>query len=281
MGVEAQSWADRVRLAVEAGDGAPPGLGTPAGALWLFTIGAESDRHLGAHRLDAAQDTYASLLAALRAQPASDQQRKHLAVVYHQLGRIAEERGHLEEAESWYRKSLAIKERLNNQPGMARSYHQLGITAYLRGNLDDADTWYHKSLAINAQLNNQPGMALTYHALGMTAQERGNLDDADTWYHTSLTINAQLNNQPGIAMTYGQLGLLCEARGQVRQALEWMVRSVALFREFPHPSTGPAPAHLARLTRRLGLPVLEQTWHTVTGQPLPETVRAFVHTTNT
>jgi tetratricopeptide (TPR) repeat protein len=281
LGVEAQSWGDRVRLAVEADDGTPPSLDTPSGALWLFTVGTEANRHVDAHRLDAAHDAYTGLLTALQAQPASDQQRERLAVTYHQLGRTAQERGNLEDADTWYRKSLAINEQLDNLPGMAMTYHQLGRTAQERGNLEDADTWYRKSLAIKEQVNNRPDMAMTYHQLGITAQERGNLDEADTWYRKSLAIKEPLNNRPGMAMTYGQLGLLCEARGQVRQALEWTVRCIALFPEFPHPSTGPAPAHLARLTGQLGMPVLEQVWHTATGQPLPDAVRAFVHPTDT
>ena len=41
----------------------------------------------------------------------------------------AQDRGRLDEADDWYRKSLAIKEELGNRPGMASTYHQLGITA--------------------------------------------------------------------------------------------------------------------------------------------------------
>ena len=79
-----------------------------------------------------------------------------------------------------------------------------------------------------------------------------------------------------MAMTYGQLGLLAEARQQPGQALDWMVRCVTLFDQFPHPSTGPGPAHLARLTGQLGLLALEQAWRQVTGQPVPQPVRDYL-----
>ena len=45
---------------------------------------------------------------------------------------------------------------------------------------------------------------------------------------------------------------------------------------FPHPSTGPGPGHLARLTRQLGIPALEACWQKVTGGPLPGAVREYV-----
>ena len=55
-----------------------------------------------------------------------------MASTYHQLGIIAQDRGRLEEAEDWYRKSLAIKEELGDRPGMAITYGQLGLLAEAR-----------------------------------------------------------------------------------------------------------------------------------------------------
>jgi hypothetical protein len=55
-----------------------------------------------------------------------------------------------------------------------------------------------------------------------------------------------------------------------------MVRCVALFDQFPHPATGPGPFHLARLTRQLGMPALEEAWQRVTGQPVPQPVRDYI-----
>ncbi len=71
-------------------------------------------------------------------------------------------------------------------------------------------------------------------------------------------------------MSFGQLGLLAKDRGRPEEALAWTVRAVALFREFKHPMTGPAPRHLRRLTQQLGVPVLQRIWQETTGQPLPE-----------
>ena len=202
--------------------------------------------------------------------------RPGMASTYHQLGITAQDRGRLDEAEDWYRKALTINEELGNRPGMASTYHQLGITAQDRGRLDEADDWYRKSLAINEELGDRPGMASTYHQLGITAQDRGRLDEADDWYRKSLTINEELGNRPGMALTYGQLGLLAEARQQPRQALDWTVRCVTLFDQFPTRRPGPGQPHLARLTRQLGMPALEQAWRQVTGQPVPQAVRDYI-----
>ena len=150
------------------------------------------------------------------------------------------------------------------------------MLAQARGLLDDAEDWYRKSLALSEELEDKPSMARSYHQLGILAQDRGLLDDAEDWYRKSLAINDDLDNRPGMALSFGQLGLLAENRGQPRQALEWTIRSVMLFSEFPHPATGPAPSHLARLTAKLGTGVLEQCWQQVTGGPLPGAVRDYV-----
>ncbi|MEV2192285.1 tetratricopeptide repeat protein, partial [Streptomyces phaeochromogenes] len=142
--------------------------------------------------------------------------------------------------------------------------------------LDEAEDWYRQSLTIEKDLGNRPGMASTYHQLGRVAQERGRLDEAEDWYRQSLTIEKDLGNRPGLAMAYGQLSLLAEEQQQPSEALKWMVQCVTQLQQFPHPSTGPGPAHLKRMTNSLGIRALEQTWQSVTGSPLPPSVRTFV-----
>src|SRR5262249_61228106 len=106
------------RLALETPAGAPPPPDTPGGALWLFLTGAQAGRDIGAHRLDSAEHTYREIHQALLRHPESPRQRRHLAVIYHQLGRVAQERGRLDQAEDWYHQALTIKEELGNRPGM-------------------------------------------------------------------------------------------------------------------------------------------------------------------
>ena len=279
--IEARGWVDRACVVLEDPDGTPPNLATPAGALWLFLVGSEANRQQNAGQLDDAEYTYAQIRHTLLAQPTSPQQRSHLATCYHQLGMVAQLRGRLDDAEDWYQKSLTIKDDLGDRPDMASSYHQLGIVAQLRRRLDDAEDWYQKSLTIADELGDRPGMATSYHQLGMVAQDRGRLDDAEDWYQKSLTILEELGDRPGMAMSFGQLGLLAETVGRPQEALAWTVRCVSVFGEFPHPSTGPAPQHLARLTAALGVDVLRRCWLEVTGQEPPPAVISFIQPNQT
>ena len=260
---EADDWC-RKSLAIEEELGNRPGMALSYHGLGLIAQDGG--------RLDEADDWCRKALAIEEELG----NRRGMARVYHQLGMIAQHRGRLDEADDWYRKALAIEEELGDRPYMAATYHQLGITAQHRGRPDEADDWYRKALAIEEELGDRPGMAATYHQLGITAQHRGRPDEADDWYRKALAIKEELGDRLGLARTYRQLGLLTESRQQPRQALDWMVRCVTLFDQFPHPATGPGPEHLARLTRQLGMPALEQAWQQVTGQPVPQPVRDYL-----
>jgi tetratricopeptide (TPR) repeat protein len=315
LGEEAHAWVDRCREALEDRDGQPPDLDLPQGALWLFVVGSQASRSLQAGALVEAEAEYDAIRRILE-RSSSDSTKPRLAVTYHQLGYVAQDRGDLGAAEAWYRKSLEIKEALGdrpgmassyhqlgyvaqdrgdlaaaeawsrkaleikealgNRPGMASSYHQLGIVAQLRGDLPAAEAWYRKALEIFEALGDRPKMASAYHEFGRVAQHRGDLAAAEAWYRKALEINEALGNRPSLALAYAKLGLLTEARGDKAGALDWAVRCVALFPEFPHPATDPESRMLALLTTELGMTALEASWRRCTGEPLPEAVRGWV-----
>jgi hypothetical protein len=98
---EADAWADYCRQRLEQ-DGQPPDLDSPAGSLWLFMVGAQAHRWIDSGRLDAAEAQYKSVLHLVEARAGSGDATilRRLAVTYHQLGLIAQERGDLDAAEA-------------------------------------------------------------------------------------------------------------------------------------------------------------------------------------
>jgi tetratricopeptide (TPR) repeat protein len=202
--------------------------------------------------------------------------RPGLANAYHQLGSIAQLAGRLAEAEDWYREALIITEGLGDRPRMAVVYHQLGINAHRRDRPEEAEAWYRKALAIEAELGDRPKMAKTATLLGLVAQTKGRLAEAEGWYRRTLKIQEELRDRDGMAAAYVGLSALALAREQPRRALEAMIRCVTLFDQFPHPATGPVPADLAALARRLGMPAVEQAWRQVAGRPVPRPVRRYI-----
>ena len=103
------------------------------------------------------------------------------AGTYHQLGIIAAKRCDYPIAERWYKESLEIKERTNNEHGAAMTYHQLGIIAGEQHDHQNAERWYKKSLEIEERLGNKHGAARTQAVLGFLYQEQGNTVTAAHW----------------------------------------------------------------------------------------------------
>ena len=260
---EAEDWY-RQSLAIKEELGDRPGM-----ASTYHELGTTAqDRG----RMEEAEDWYRQSLAI--SEELGD--RPGMASTYHQLGTTAQDRGRMEEAEDWYRQSLAIKEELGDRPGMAGTYHQLGTTAQERRRMEEAEDWYRQSLAISEKLGNRLYMAGTYHQLGTTAQERRRMEEAEDWYRQSLAISEELGNRRGMALTCAQLGLLAEDREQAPLALAWNIRCVTLFSQFPSPLTATGPAALARLTRQLGMPAMEQAWQQAASHPVPQPVRDYI-----
>ena len=267
---EASAWTDRVRRALEDVSSTTPALDSPAGSLWLFFTGAQAARQLSGGQLDNAERSYRDILGMLQAQPASAVRQERLAVTYHQLGAVAENRrpdeaadwyakaravteelgdrrstaasyhklgvvaesqGRLAEAADWYGKAQAVTEELGDRRSMAASYHKLGIVALRRGRLDEAADWYTKALAIDEEEGDRPSVALACQALGTIARQRQRLDETGDWYTKALAVREELGDRPGMAMLYQQLGELARDRWRLYQATKWYTRSLTITEE--------------------------------------------------
>jgi tetratricopeptide (TPR) repeat protein len=228
LGAEADAWADRILNATPGPDQVSP---KPVGKLWLYTTIRQANRQLENRHSDQASQTYRRALSYLKDQPASDWTRASIAVTFHQLGMAAQARGRLDEAEDWYRKSLAIKKELGNRPTMAVTFHQLGTAAQARGQLDQADDWYRQAIRIREELGPLGLLATDYHHLGMTAQARDQLDQAEGWYRKALAIDDKLGDRPGMASTFHQLGMTAQHRGRLDEAEDWYRQAIQIREE--------------------------------------------------
>lgn len=155
-----------------------------------------------------------------------------LALTFHQLGRVAQERRDFDAAERWYLKSLVIKELQRDERGAAITYHQLGVVAEEQRDLEAAEQWYLKSVDIDERQGNQHGAAVTYHHLGTVAHRREDFDGAERWYLKSITVTEKLGSEHEAALTYHQLSMIAKDRGDVAEAERWSLKSLAIKEKF-------------------------------------------------
>lgn len=252
---EAGAWTARVRRAIEETPGAAPPLESLAGRLWLFFAGAQARRLLDSRRLDDAKQAFQELLRRVEAQPPSLSRQDSLAVAYDNLGVIAQLEHAPEDAETWFRKSLAIYEWLDGDGQMGAIYHNLGVLAQDDDRLDDAENWYNKSLTITEANKNRPGTANNYLQLGSLADRRSLLGEAERWYAKALSVQAQLGDRRGMAATYHNRGVVASRRKRYDESADWCIKALTITEELgDKPGMAAAYHHLgvvAQETHRL------------------------------
>ena len=135
----------------------------------------------------------------------------------------AQEQRDFAQAEQWYRKSLAIKEKLGNEHGAAGTYHHLGRLAQEQRDFAQAEHWYRKALAIKEKLGDEHGAARTHAEqytprimrnngpppLGRIAQEQARLCPGWTMVYGSIVICLRYDDRYHLRMAAQNFALLC------------------------------------------------------------------------
>jgi Flp pilus assembly protein TadD len=123
-------------------------------------------------------------------------------VAYQGLGRVLAERGKLDEAMAYYRKSLESK------PDYAAAYEGLGLALVARGHHDEAMAYYQKALTI------EPDSPDLYDDLGRALAACGRLNDAVAPYRKAMEL------QPHDATIHYDLANALAGLGQLDEAIE-------------------------------------------------------------
>ena len=111
-------------------------------------------------------------------------------------------------------KALATVESLGDQPQIAAACHQLGWVARDRGRFDEAESWYKKSLAIYDALGDRRTWLQATLCSDISALARGLRNEAEGWFGKALTIFEALGDEPNKAIVLGSLAKLKAVQGE-------------------------------------------------------------------
>ena len=113
----------------------------------MFLLGNEANEALRENRLDDAEHSYKTIIQYLQTLPEPEAEQK-IAVCYHQLGMIAEERQQFDVAEQWYRKALEIYEKIGHPPLKVDTLAVFGVLRFYQGRLHESVAWFAKAYGI-------------------------------------------------------------------------------------------------------------------------------------
>ena len=190
-------------------------------------------------------------------------------LVYHELATVYHARYLFDQAESWFRQALYLSDQLGKPRQMAVEFHHLGRLAQNRGLLyEDAENWYLLALEKFEELGDRRSAGDQCRQLGVLFHEQQKLDEAEQWYSRAADMFDEVGDVQRSASTYGQLAVLAEDRGDLAAALEWAGRTYSLVVDHDLPLLSNVKSHLGRLRRNYGADPFAQWWRgTFGGDP--------------
>jgi len=112
---------------------------------------------------------------ALDLQGASEKTR---AAALNNLGEIARAGGRYGEALDYYRRSLALNEKLNYKPGLAANLANIGAVHLARGRTREAVEWLERGQRVAFEAGDRLGLPTILTTLSQAYAAAGNADDA-------------------------------------------------------------------------------------------------------
>ncbi|NEP12159.1 MAG: tetratricopeptide repeat protein [Symploca sp. SIO2C1] len=197
---------------------------------WMYLRGVDAKEMLKTANLETAGLVYREILDELTAlnDPSVED---NIATTYHNLGIVAQEQRHFEDATAFYRKALQIKEDAQNWYSAACDYYQLGMVAQQQRQFEDARAFYRKALQIYEDAQDWYKAADVYHSLGVVAQEQRHFEDATAFYRKALQICEDAQDWYKAACDYYQLGMVAQEQRQFDEATTFYRKALQIYED--------------------------------------------------
>jgi tetratricopeptide (TPR) repeat protein len=154
------------------------------------------------------------------------------AKTYHQLGTIADELREWDNARYNYLRSLEICEEFDDRYNQAKIYHQLAMVAQHSRKWEEAYNNYIQSLKICVEFGDEYSQASTYQQLGVLAQELRKWTEARSNYHKSFSIYMKFGDKYSQAKVYYQLGTVSQELREWEEALSNYSQALSMYSDF-------------------------------------------------
>jgi tetratricopeptide (TPR) repeat protein len=144
------------------------------------------------------------------------------------LGSLHFYKGDFKSALQEFQKSLAIREQLNDLPGMSASFSNITLAYSHLGQLAKALEFQRRSLQIDLELKDTAGISNSYNNLANIYQDQGDYKKALEFFYKSLELKDTLAEKSDVALIYNNLGVLYSATDKYDLALDFFKRSLKI-----------------------------------------------------
>lgn len=150
--------------------------------------------------------------------------------IYNGLGNVYKYLDDGEQAEKYFRLSIALDQRLNNNLGLAMNNSTLGSVYEHRGMFDSAKVMYFRALKYDMMQNSPAGIGICYNRIGHLAYEQNNFDTAKHYYLLAHKLLTEAKDSWNLARSALSLGQIYVNIGEYDKALPYIRESERLIK---------------------------------------------------
>jgi len=158
---------------------------------------------------------------------ATDIEASHIEL---QAGQLAWRRGDYGSAREALTAAVHIGDAMKDDVVLAEGLKQLGNVSFLAGKRDDAEAYYRRSLAIYERLDDTAGLANVHSNLGVVYRRMARWDDALRELASSLQLRERMGDPWGIGTIHNNVGEVYRTRGDLAAAVAAYERAIEVWR---------------------------------------------------
>ncbi len=183
---------------------------------------ATSCRRIGAY--SSASDYLFEALKLLESSEIYDtpEGKKQRSYVLNGLGNVYKYLDNGEEAERYFRESLALDEEIDNYLGIAMNWSTIGSIYEYREQYDSAAVMYARSLDYNKRSNSRSGIGVSYNRLGQLAYGMGDVKKAEEDFLAGYNVLKKAGDRWNLAKSATSLAHLYIDEGQYGKAQRYL-----------------------------------------------------------
>ncbi len=206
--------------------------------------------------------------------------QSELGKIHEILGMIAGYTGHIAESLTHLHTALDIFAQHSNVRAMANVCNNIGTAHLVKASYDAAETYFRRSLSLAERVGDIPLVSTACVNLGEMSANTGNLLEAEQWYRRSLQLAEQVNIRYDISYINNILATNLQEQGDLTGAYQAVRRALMLGREIRNATlVATALITLAQLRILIAeeLQAQEKAWHPLIGNRLQRTQYTLLH----
>ncbi len=161
--------------------------------------------------------------------------RYSLACDYFDIGLVFSDKDDFTAAKEFYRKSLALFEKMNLKSELSDYYFNLGELHLFDKHYEKALDCYLKGLRIDQTHGNLPSIASDYNMIGELYMEMDNTKEAEKFFSKSISICQAITAEPDLAAAYYNLGVLYKREKNEGKANEFLLQAQRIYSKIDTP----------------------------------------------